>query len=43
MILAVEAADVRPGPGLSGPVAAALLGVVAAVAAELAGRQDEWP
>jgi hydrogenase maturation protease len=37
VILAVEAADVRAGPGLSPAVAAALPDVVAAVAAELRG------
>ena len=37
VIIAVEAADVRPGPGLSAAVAAALPEAVAAVAAELGG------
>ena len=37
VIIAVEAADVRPGPGLSAAVAAALPEAVAAVAAELRG------
>ncbi|MGO9218195.1 MAG: hydrogenase maturation protease [Streptosporangiaceae bacterium] len=40
VVLAVEAADVRPGPGLSTAVAAALPDVVAAVAAELRGARD---
>ena len=39
VIVAVEAADVRPGPGLSAAVAAALPDVVAAVAAELRGAR----
>ena len=44
VIIAVEAADVRPGPGLSAAVAAALPEAVAAVAAELRGaaRGGGW-
>ena len=38
VILAVEAADVQPGPGLSAALAAALADVVQAVTAELRGR-----
>jgi hydrogenase maturation protease len=37
VIVAVEAADTRPGPGLSAAVAAAVADAVAAVAAELRG------
>jgi hydrogenase maturation protease len=43
VILAVEAADVRPGPGLSAAVAAALPDVVAAVAAELRTAVEDGP